>query len=157
MHAHPHPAPPQPGWFTRTTLRVVDKPWVVPLAAVACAGAVATYAIAVDPTQADAGATPSCALKALTGFDCPGCGGTRALWYLLHGNIPEAGRHHFLAVFAVPFLVYFFVTWSWNRMFGTKLPSFTISPKAIAIFLAAWGVFSVLRNLPWAPFTAFYV
>ena len=24
-------------------------------------------------------------------------------------------------------------------------------------FLAVWGVWSVLRNLPWAPFTAFYV
>ena len=24
-------------------------------------------------------------------------------------------------------------------------------------FLAVWVAFSVLRNLPWAPFTAFYV
>jgi hypothetical protein len=24
-------------------------------------------------------------------------------------------------------------------------------------FVAVWGVWSVLRNLPWAPFTAFYV
>jgi hypothetical protein len=27
----------------------------------------------------------------------------------------------------------------------------------IGAFIAAWGVFSLLRNLPWAPFTAFYV
>jgi hypothetical protein len=32
-----------------------------------------------------------------------------------------------------------------------------ITPKTISVFLAAWGIFSVARNLPWAPFTWLYV
>lgn len=33
---------------------------------------------------------PRCAFKQLTGFDCPGCGITRASHHLLHGRIAEA-------------------------------------------------------------------
>jgi hypothetical protein len=42
-------------------------------------------------------------------------------------------------------------------MFGWKLPQLDLSPRVLGIFIGVWGVFSVLRNLPWAPFTAFYV
>jgi hypothetical protein len=42
-------------------------------------------------------------------------------------------------------------------MFGWKLPQLDLSPKAIGIVLAVWGVWSVARNLPWAPFTSLYV
>ena len=58
---------------------------------------------------------------------------------------------------AVPFLLYMYVAWAGRRMFGWRLPQLTLSPRAIGIFLAVWGVWSVLRNLPWAPFTMFYV
>ena len=33
---------------------------------------------------------PSCPFRALTGFNCPGCGTTRALHQLLHGNVVAA-------------------------------------------------------------------
>jgi hypothetical protein len=33
---------------------------------------------------------PKCAFRSLTGFDCPGCGTTRALHHLLHGRVEEA-------------------------------------------------------------------
>ena len=38
-----------------------------------------------------------------------------------------------------------------------KLPALRVSPKAVTIFLGAWAVFTFLRNLPWAPFTLFFV
>ncbi len=62
--------------------------------------------------SADADAAPSCLLKLTTGFTCPGCGGTRAAWYLLHGDLGAAARHHLLFVFAVPFLIYMYVAWA---------------------------------------------
>ena len=33
---------------------------------------------------------PRCVFKAASGYDCPGCGSTRAVHQLLHGNIRQA-------------------------------------------------------------------
>jgi hypothetical protein len=49
------------------------------------------------------------------------------------------------------------VAWAGERVFGRRLPQLNLSPKVIGAFIAVWGVWSVLRNLPWAPFTSFYV
>lgn len=35
-----------------------------------------------------------CPIQAVLGVDCPGCGGTRALRALLHGDIPQAAREN---------------------------------------------------------------
>lgn len=35
---------------------------------------------------------PRCVFRELSGFDCPGCGTTRALHHLLHGRFEEAFR-----------------------------------------------------------------
>ncbi|WP_328426358.1 DUF2752 domain-containing protein [Micromonospora sp. NBC_00389] len=160
------PASPQGGYpvtepdrLTRFVLRLYERSprWAVPLAAVGCVAVGMAYALVSDPTYADPDAAPTCLLKLTTGLDCPGCGGTRALWYVLHGDLPAAARHHFLFIFALPFLAYLFVAWAGNQAFGWRLPELRISSKVIGGFLAAWLAFSVLRNLPWAPFTAFYV
>ena len=111
----------------------------------------------LPPGSGGRGRSPTCLLKYTTGFVCPGCGGTRAAWYLLHGDIPAAARHHALFVFAVPFLMYMYVAWAGKRVFGWNIPQLDAHPKVIGIFIAAWGVWSVLRNLPWSPFTQFYV
>ncbi|PYC66449.1 hypothetical protein C7C45_25005 [Micromonospora arborensis] len=153
-----YPAP-EPDRITRFVLRLYERSprWTVPLAAVGCVAAGMGYALISDPADASPDATPTCLLKLTTGLDCPGCGGTRALWYVLHGDLPAAARHHFLFVFALPFLAYLFVAWAGNQAFGWRLPELRISSKVIGGFLAAWLAFSVLRNLPWAPFTSLYV
>ncbi|MBQ1042268.1 MULTISPECIES: DUF2752 domain-containing protein [unclassified Micromonospora] len=158
----PHPVAYQPvetDRFTRMVLRLHARAprWAVPLAALGCVALGLAYALISNPTVSDPDARPTCLLKLTTGLDCPGCGGTRALWYVLHGDLPAAARHHFLFVFALPFLTWLFVAWAGNRAFGWKLPEARFSPKVIGLFLAAWGVFSVARNLPWAPFTSLYV
>jgi hypothetical protein len=150
---------PEPDRLTRWVTRLWGRlpVWAAPLGALACMGAAAAYTEISHPAAAGAGDAPTCLLKYTTGFDCPGCGGTRAAWYLLHGNLPAAARHHAVFVFAVPFLLYIYLAWAGRRLFGWRLPQLTLTPRAIGIFLAVWGVWSVLRNLPWAPFTYFYV
>nr|WP_245724921.1 DUF2752 domain-containing protein [Micromonospora citrea] len=161
--ASPYPVPPypvaEPDRLTRFVVRLYDRSprWAVPLAALGCVAAGIGYALLSDPTRSAPDAAPTCLLKLTTGLDCPGCGGTRALWYVLHADLPAAARHHFLFVFALPFLAYFFVAWAGRQAFGWKLPELRLSSKALGGFLVAWLAFSVLRNLPWAPFTSLYV
>ena|SRR3989440_1118913 len=132
--------------------------WAAPLAVLVCFAGGVAYTLADRPTSGDAFTSPTCLVKLSTGFDCPGCGGTRAFWYLMHGNIPAAARSHIMAVFAAPYLVYAYLAWAVNLVSkGRKLPALRLSPLSISIFLIAWAVFSVVRNLPWAPFTWFFV
>ena len=156
---HPQPVPPAPDRVTRFFHRIwYGSPvWAAPTALLVCMAGAVAYTEVTNPTASSAGDAPTCLLKYTTGFVCPGCGGTRAAWYLLHGDLPAAARHHAVFVFAVPFLLYLYVAWAGNRIFGWRIRRLDLSPKAIGIVIAAWGVWSVLRNLPWAPFTSFYV
>lgn len=150
---------PPPDRLTRLMERVWhgSPVWVAPAALLACMGGAVGYTLAADPAVVGADATPTCLLKYTTGFVCPGCGGTRAAWYLLNGDLPAAARHHALFVFAVPFLLYLYVAWAGRRLFGWRLPQLRLSPLVLGGFLGVWAVFSVLRNLPWSPFTMFFV
>lgn len=151
--------PPPPDRFTRVTSRIWARTprWAAPAAIFTCFMGAGAYVLAADPTDGNAFATPTCLVRLTTGFDCPGCGGTRAFWYVLHGNLPAAARHHALFVFALPFLLYMYVAWAVGSVFGRKLPTLRVSPKAIGLFLGAWAAFTVVRNLPWSPFTWLYV
>ncbi len=131
--------------------------WAGPLAILLCFSGGVAYTLVSHPTEVGAYASPTCLVKLTTGFDCPGCGGTRAFWYLLHGDIPAAARSHMVAIFAAPILIYMYIAWAANLVFKRKLPVPRFSPRTIAMFLSVWGVFTILRNLPWAPFTWFYV
>jgi len=152
-------AVPQRDRFTNFVIRAYERSprWGAPLAVTACMGSAVVYTLMQHPADSTAFSAPSCLLKLTTGFDCPGCGGTRAAWYLLHGNIPQAARHHAVFVFALPFLLYMYVAWAVNLVAGRRLPMLRLSPKTVGVFLAIWGIFSVARNLPWAPFTWLYV
>jgi hypothetical protein len=150
---------PEPDRLTRLVNRIQARSprWAAPVAALACMAGAVGYTLFTDPTHSAPDAAPSCILKLTTGLDCPGCGGTRAFWYLLHGDLPAAARHHLMFVFAVPFLLYIYLAWTGRQVFGWRLPQLEVTPKMIGVFLAAWAVFTVLRNLPGAPFDYLYV
>lgn len=61
------------------------------------------YVLAFDPTDRAADSTRQCAWHTLFGVNGPTCGGTRMVWYLLHGDLVQTGRHHLLALVGVPF------------------------------------------------------
>jgi hypothetical protein len=153
-----YPTAPEPGRFTRLVRAYTRSPrWMAPAAVLGCFAGAAAVVLYTDPTDADPDSIPTCVVKLTTGFDCPGCGGTRAFYYALHGNIPAAARHHAVFVFALPFLIYMYAAWAADRVFRKRLPQVRVTPRMIGIFLAAWGVFTVVRNLPWAPFSWLYV
>lgn len=48
-----------------------------------------------------------CAIYEITGWYCPGCGGTRAINYLLHGNIIKSFIYHPIVVSSIiMYLIY---------------------------------------------------
>jgi hypothetical protein len=47
---------------------------------------------------------PQCVFHALTGLECPGCGTTRALHALLHGDVAAAWRFNASLFFSAPFM-----------------------------------------------------
>jgi Protein of unknown function (DUF2752) len=157
--AYPVYTAPPPGRYARFLLRLGARSprWAAPVAIATCFAGAASYVLISNPTDGGAAAVPTCLVKLTTGLDCPGCGGTRAFYYLMQGNVPEAARHHAVAVFAAPFLVWLFLAWSVQHIWGIQIPRPRLTARTVSIFLGAWAVFMVVRNLPFAPFTGLYV
>jgi Protein of unknown function (DUF2752) len=90
---------------------------------------------------------PVCAFHALTGLNCPGCGMTRALYALLHGNFPVALKDNALLVLALLGLAvrsgHFIL-----RKLKNQPATFNLSPKLLWSLLALAVAFAVVRNLP---------
>jgi hypothetical protein len=64
----------------------------------------AAYLFIFEPGKS--GFFPACPFRTLTGFTCPGCGSTRGLHRLLHGDIVSAFEFNPLMVLSLPFLLY---------------------------------------------------
>jgi hypothetical protein len=90
---------------------------------------------------------PVCLFHKLTGLNCPGCGGTRAAYQLLHGHPLLALRDNALFVLA---LVALMVRGGWfaARKICHQPATLAVPPKALWAFLVIAVTFSVLRNLP---------
>lgn len=90
---------------------------------------------------------PVCVFHSLTGLNCPGCGMTRALYALLHGNLRLALKDNSLSVLTLAALA----VWS-ARLVFLKLKNqpvtFNLPPKFLWMFLVIAIVFAGLRNLP---------
>lgn len=94
---------------------------------------------------------PVCPMHSLTGLFCPGCGTSRAVHRLLHGDLWTAWRMNPLLLLSLPFLIH--GAWS-VYLRRERGPAWATSSRAgWAIF---WGLlfFTVARNIPMAPFTA---
>lgn len=98
-----------------------------------------------DPAQH--GFYPRCQLHRLTGLQCPGCGGLRALHALLHGHVMEAVRLNPLFVLALPVIGVWMATWLTRRR-RNPATRLTLPTAWIWAGLAVVIAFGVLRNLP---------
>ena len=121
-------------------------PWVLGLVAIIAIGAIL---FVFDPRQH--AFYPACPLHQLTGLSCPGCGSLRALHQLSHGHFVEALRLNPPLVMALPFLFWMFLERA-ARETGRPLPSFRLPQRWGWMLLSLVLVFSILRNLPFAPF-----
>ncbi len=132
-----------------TAKATVRRPLAAPLVAsgILLAGCV-TLAV-VDPTH---GPT-ICPFKAVTGLDCPGCGGTRALHQLFTGHLGAALSYNVLAVVVLPLLLWGLFASLTAMAGGPRWRGVSLSRRWTWITLAVIAVFWVVRNLPVAPFS----
>jgi hypothetical protein len=85
---------------------------------------------------------PACQFHRLTGLNCPGCGMTRSLHALLHGDFSTALRDNALFVSGL------FLLAARGAWFLLARPATEFFPmRWLWLFLAAAVVFTVLRNL----------
>jgi hypothetical protein len=90
---------------------------------------------------------PICLFHQLTGLNCPGCGGTRAAYALLHGNVVLALKDNALFVLLIPAVALRGVWLVGKKHLGKPIGQF-IPAKALWALLAVAVIFTVLRNLP---------
>lgn len=92
-----------------------------------------------------------CPFKAITGWDCPGCGGLRAVNDLGHGQFAEAAHSNLLFIASLPLVLALWALWtrrSWTGTDGPRVPSAATRPLMLAA-TAITLVFTVYRNTPW--------
>ena len=90
---------------------------------------------------------PVCQFHKLTGLNCPGCGATRALYALLHGDFSTALRDNALFAFTLLGLAIRGILSGVRKFRG--LPDGEFFPaKFLWPLLVIAIVFTVLRNLP---------
>jgi hypothetical protein len=130
-----------------TTTIAARRPVAAPvLAAGVLLGGCVALAL-VDPTHGP----PICPFRAATGYDCPGCGGTRAAHQLLTGHLGAAIDLNLLAVVAAPLIL-----WSlWAALAaafgGTRFATPFATRRWSWIGLTVVAVFWVVRNIPGTP------
>src|SRR5258705_3955577 len=110
----------------------------------------ATYLFIFEPGTT--GFFPACPFRTLTGFTCPGCGSTRGLHRLLHGDIVSAFEFNPLMVLLLPFLLYALVRYTVAAVSGRPLPKHYVDATYIwmlfPVIMALW----ICRNTRFYPF-----
>jgi hypothetical protein len=148
------PRPIEGGLLESTALgaHMRARPWIAPIAVGLGTLAATTYTAILNPNTSHA--FPLCPLKLVTGYDCPLCGGLRAVHSLTHGDIIGAADHNVVVVAALPFVVVAYFAWL-GRTLGLRIPRVTISPRLSWAFFVLLVVFGITRNITGMPGYAF--
>ena len=102
-----------------------------------------TYVGLGDPHNPDF-IFPVCPFKALTGWNCPACGGLRMTHDLLHGDLGAAVVDNVFLLVGLPMLAAWLLL-RWRR--GQPL----MTTPAIVVIAIAAITWTVVRNLPGFP------
>ncbi|HNU08177.1 MAG TPA: DUF2752 domain-containing protein [Pyrinomonadaceae bacterium] len=107
-----------------------------------------------DPGQSSI--FPACPLLSVTGFACPGCGVTRGLHALFHGDVLKALDFNVLIPVYSILLGILLVSLVLAAVRGRGVNFNRIPPSMIYGVLVLGVAFAILRNLPFEPFNILY-
>jgi Protein of unknown function (DUF2752) len=98
-----------------------------------------------------------CPLHEMTGLWCPGCGLTRGAARLVTGDIAGAMAYNVFTPVVVLAIATAWWTWWWPTVAPSRsngIRRLVLPTRATPWVIGALLVFTVARNLPWAPFAA---
>jgi len=90
---------------------------------------------------------PLCTFKKITGYDCPGCGGIRGTYELLHLHFYNAYVLNPLVYISTPLLLYTVIYFISLIFFQKQLPKVPINGVTVTIVAILIGLFWILRNI----------
>ena len=96
---------------------------------------------------------PGCWFHALTGLHCPGCGATRALHALLHGEFWQAADLNAFFVLLGPAVLVWSLFVLYRALRYNRISPPAVPGRVLTSTVVAAVTFAVLRNLPLAPFS----
>ena len=112
----------------------------------------AVYLYLFEPGKS--GFFPACPFRMLTGFNCPGCGSTRGLHRLLHGDVVAAFEFNPLLIISLPFLLYALMRYTSAALGGQPLNWNRLNARYISTLIAVIISFWIFRNTPFYPFSS---
>ena len=109
----------------------------------------AAFVRAFPPTEY--GFYPRCLLFQFAGLHCPGCGATRAVAALLHGDVAQALAYNPLFVLALPLFGWAggsmaYEAWTGKRAYRVRWPDWSLK-LLMVVLIAYW----IARNLDLFP------
>ena len=75
----------------------------------------------------------------------------------MHGNLLAAARFNALGLVAVVLLVWAYLAWTYGRVVGRRIRSWQHHRWAAVVTLSLVVAWFVVRNMPFAPFSALFV
>ncbi|MEU3465826.1 DUF2752 domain-containing protein [Streptomyces sp. NPDC006733] len=121
--------------------RLVTHPASVPLALLAGAG----YLWTTNPHE-PGHLLPRCPFNWATGLLCPGCGATRMLYDLMHGDLPGAFHDNAALFLIVPMGLYLYGRWLVEGLRGRAYRP-VIPNRYQAVLIGGALLWGVLRNI----------
>jgi hypothetical protein len=117
-------------------------------AVIAC-GVVAGTVILFMFDPATAGIYPVCTFHQMTGLQCPGCGGLRAMHQLSHGHLAAAWHLNPLLMVLLPVALWLGVREAARVFAHREWPGLVTRPIFGYLLAGALILFGILRNLPY--------
>lgn len=116
------------------------------IATVAFAAVAIALVLFYGLVDAESGLMPRCPVKALSGWECPGCGSQRLFHSLLRGNFAEAWSYNPFVFVMTPVVALVIASDIWRKQFP-RLHRVMTSPAMIVAILIATIVWTVARNV----------
>lgn len=135
---------------TNTNSVRAPVPFWAGVAGLALAVGCAAVLFLVDPAHCPL--YPQCMFHRFTGWNCPGCGSSRALHQLLHGHLLAALRDNALLMLSLPVAAVYALRqfFRWRAGLPVLIP--TMGGRGVLLLVGVLVAFTIVRNIPVSPF-----